>query len=130
MPDDPRICVYIIDDDASVRRALKMLLFSAGLEAQTYESAELFLKSEFREEGACLITDFKLRGMSGLELQQQLNQKGSRLPVIFLTAFDSSADRKQAYECGAVGFFRKPVDDQALLDSIRWSLSNYSMPEK
>ena len=123
MPDNTSICVYITDDDESMRHSLKMLLFSAGIKAMTYESAEVFLNSDFREHNTCLVTDFKMPGLSGLGLQQQLIERDIRIPVIFLTAFDSVEDREQAYRSGAVGFFRKPVDDQALLDTIRWAMS-------
>ena len=129
MPDDATIIVYVIDDDASVRRALKMLLFSAGMNAITYDSAETFLESGFREHDTCVVTDFKMKGLGGLGLQKQLKNKGIRIPIIFLTAFDSKEDRKQAIKSGAMGFFCKPVDDQALLDTIRWSLSRSYMSE-
>ena len=123
MPDDASICVYIIDDDASVRNEMQMLLLSAGMKAIAFESAEAFLASDIRERDTCVITDFKMPGIGGLALQQRLKEKGVRIPVIFLTAFDSKEDRRRAFRSGAVGFFRKPVDDQALLDSIRWALS-------
>ena len=124
MPDDSSICVYIIDDDASVRNSMQMLLLSAGMKAIVFESAEAFLASDIRERYTCVITDFKMPGMDGLALQQRLREKGVRIPVIFLTAFDSKEDRHRAFRSGAAGFFRKPVDDQALLDSIRWALSD------
>lgn len=123
MPDDARICVYVVDDDASVRDSLKMLLLSAGMKAITFESAEAFLASDICERDTCVVTDFKMPGSGGLALQQRLRKKGVRTPVIFLTAFDSREDRQRAFRSGAAGFFRKPVDDQALLDSIRWALS-------
>jgi FixJ family two-component response regulator len=103
-----------------------MLFMSADMEVQTFEAAEDFLKGQFREEKACLISDIKLKGLSGIELQQQLAKRGIKIPVIFLTAFDSNEIRQQAKQAGAVGFFRKPVDDQALLDTIQWSLSSCS----
>ena len=100
-----------------------MLLFSAGIKAMTYKSAEAFLNSDIREHNTCLVTDFKMPGLGGLGLQQQLIEKDIRIPVIFLTALDSAEDRKQAFGSGAVGFLRKPVDDQALLDTIHWAMS-------
>ena len=130
MPDDATICVYVIDDDASVRRALEMLLFSAGMKVLTYDSAETFLESGFREHGTCVIADFKMKGLGGLGLRKQLINKGICIPIIFLTDLDSKEDRKQAIKSGAMGFFRKPVDDQALLDTIRWSLSSSSVSEE
>lgn len=115
--------IHIVDDDPSVRNALEMLFISAGLEVMVYESAEKFIHSEIREENACLVVDFMMEGINGLELQQILNQRSIQLPVIFLTAFDTQETRQRAKQAGAAGYFRKPVDDQALLDSIQWALS-------
>ena len=126
LPDESKICIYVVDDDASVRNALKMLFLSADMEIRTFEAAEDFLEFQFREENACLICDIKLKGISGLELQQQLAGRGSKIPVIFLTAFDSKEIRRQAKQAGAAGLFRKPVDDQALIDTIQWAISSYS----
>jgi FixJ family two-component response regulator len=123
LSDYSSICVYVVDDDESVRNSLKMLLLSAGMKAITFESSEAFLASDIRERDTCVVTDFKMPGIGGLVLQQRLREKGVRTPVIFLTAFDSREDRQRAFRSGAAGFFRKPVDDQALLDSIRWALS-------
>ena len=123
MPDEPKILIYVVDDDASVRQALKMLLISANMEVRTFEQAKDFLKCEFRKEKVCLIADIKMRGFGGIELQQQLGKRGIKIPIIFLTAVESDEIRQQAKQAGAAGFFRKPVDDQALIDSIRWALS-------
>ncbi len=126
MPEQTKILVYIVDDDASIRDALTMLFRSADMEIQAFEAAEDFLKCQLREEKACLISDIKLKGLDGLELQRQLTERGIDIPVIFLTAFDSNEVRQQARNAGAAGYFRKPVDDQALLDSIRWAISSQS----
>jgi len=125
LPDESKILIYVVDDDASVRQALKMLLISANMEVRTFEKATDLLNCEFREEKVCLIADIKMKGLGGLELQQQLAKRGIKLPIIFLTAVDSSEIRRQAKQAGAAGFFRKAVDDQALLDTIRWALSSY-----
>ena len=122
MPDETKILVYVIDDDASVRNALEMLLISAGMDSLAFESSEDFLEYEFRDHNACLVADVKMRGLGGLELKQELTKRGSKLPVILITAFDTDEIREQAKKSGAKGYFRKPVDDQALLDSIRWAL--------
>ena len=128
MPDDCSISIYVVDADASVRDSLKMLLLSAGMKAITFESAEALLASDICESDACVVADFKMPGIGGLALQQRLKEKGVRIPVIFLTAFDSGEDREQAFSAGAAGFFRKPIDDQALIDSIRWALSKGGRP--
>jgi len=128
--DEPKIRIYVVDDDASVRQALTMLFMSADMEVQAFEMAEDFLKCQFREKKACLISDIKMKGLSGLELQQQLAERGIKMPVIFLTAFDSNEIRQQAKQAGAAGYFRKPMDDQALLDTIQWALSSQSLSKK
>ena len=130
MPDETKTLIYVVDDDASVREALKMLFISADMEVQTFELAEDFLKYKLREEKACLISDIKMKGLSGLELQQQLDERGIKIPIIFLTAFDSNEVRQQAKQAGAAGYFRKPVDDQALLDTIQWALSRNSSSQE
>ena len=123
LPDETKILVYVVDDDASVREALRMLFVSADMEVKTFKAAEDFLECQVRKRNACLISDIKLKGLSGLELQQQLAQRGTNVPVIFLTAFDSNEIRQQAKQAGAAGYFRKPVDDQALLDTIHWAIN-------
>jgi len=115
--------VYIVDDDESVRRALKRLLHSAGMEARTFESGEEFLDAELSERDACLIADVMMPGIGGVELQQELISRASELPVIFITAFDSEETRLQVKSAGGIGYFRKPVDGDALLDAVRWALS-------
>jgi FixJ family two-component response regulator len=123
LPDETKILIYVVDDDVSVRQALEMLFISADMKVLTFKSAEDLLKCKLRKEKTCLITDIKMKRLSGLELQQQLTARGIKIPVIFLTAFDSNESRQQAKQAGAAGYFRKPVDDQALLDTIEWVLS-------
>ena len=122
MPDQTKILIYLVDDDASVREALTMLFMSANMEIQAFAVADDLLKCKLREEKACLIADIKLKGLDGLELQRQLTERGIDIPVIFLTALDSNAVRQQAKKAGAVGYFRKPVYGPALLDAIAWAL--------
>jgi len=122
MPSEPKSTIYIVDDDESVRNALEMLLLSAGMKVYSFASATDFLSSNPGEINSCLIADIRMEGIDGLELQQKLNDEGNRIPIIFLTAFDTKKNREQAQRGGAVGYFRKPVDDQSLLDSIRWAL--------
>lgn len=115
--------IYIVDDDESVLRAMKRLILSMNMDVESFASGREFLDSDYRDQNACLIVDVKIPGMSGMELQQKLVDKGSKLPVIFITAFDTEETRDQAKKAGAAGYFQKPVDDQALLDSIQWALS-------
>ena len=113
--------VYIVDSDESVRRAMKRLLHSAGLHVQSFASAGEFLRAECSYENACLIADVKVLEADGLELQAKLAESGCRIPVIFVTAYDNRLAREEARKMGAVAYFLKPVDDQALLDAIEWA---------
>ncbi len=114
--------VAIVDDDDSVRSALEGLLKAVGLPAQAFASAEEFLKSGRQHRTACLIADIRMPGMSGLELQAQLNAERCRIPIIFITAHGDAKMRMQALRAGAVEFLAKPFDDEALLESVRAAL--------
>jgi FixJ family two-component response regulator len=114
--------VAILDDDDSMRTALQGLLKSAGMPAQAFASAEEFLKSGQQHETACLIADIRMPGMSGLELQAQLNAEHCRIPTIFITAHGDTKMRMQALRAGAVEFLSKPFDDEVLLESVRAAL--------
>jgi len=94
----------------------------AGLEARTFASAEDFLDSGLLRQTGCLITDIRMPGMSGLELQRTLNVKACRIPTIFITAHGDAKMRLQAMREGAVEFLAKPFDDVALLDTVRTAL--------
>ena len=119
--DKSKIQIYVVDDDVSVRKSLKMLFLSADMNVLTFKRPEDFLEHKFREENACLVVDALLKEQSGFELQKHLTEKEIKIPVIFITAFDSKEIRQQAKEAGAAGYLRKPVDDQALLDTIHWA---------
>jgi FixJ family two-component response regulator len=116
--------IAIVDDDDSIRSALQGLLHSAELPAQSFASAEEFLKSGQRHQIACLIADIRMPGMSGLELQAKLNSERCKIPIIFITAHGDEKLRMQALRAGAVEFMAKPFDDEALLDSVRVALEN------
>jgi FixJ family two-component response regulator len=124
MPEKMKPIVYIVDDDESVRRATKRLIYSMGMEARTFPSASEFLEFKFRGQNACLIVDVEMKGLSGLELNRKLVERGDKLPVIYLTAFDTEDARNQARKADAIAYLRKPVDDQALLDAIWYALSD------
>jgi FixJ family two-component response regulator len=116
--------VAIVDDDDLMRKALQGLLKSAGLRAQAFASAEEFLRSGQQHDTACLITDIRMPGMSGLELQAQLNADHCRIPTIFITAHGDAKMRMQAMRSGAVEFLAKPFDDEALLESVRAAMES------
>ena len=114
--------VAIVDDDDLMRGALQGLLKAVGLPAQTFASAEEFLKSGQQRQTGCLITDIRMPGMSGLELQAQLNAENCRIPIIFITAHGDEKMRMQALRAGAVEFMAKPFNDEVLLESVRAAL--------
>jgi FixJ family two-component response regulator len=116
--------VAILDDDDSMRSALQGLLEAVGLPAQAFASAEEFLKSGQQYKTACLIADIRMPGMSGLELQAQLNAEHCRIPTIFITAHGDTKMRLQALRAGAVEFLSKPFDDEVLLESVRAALES------
>ena len=116
--------VAIVDDDDLMRTALLGLLKSAGLLAQAFASADEFLRSGHQHDTACLITDIRMPGMSGLDLQAQLNAERCRIPIIFITAHGDEKMRLQARREGAVEFLSKPFDNEVLLDSVRAALES------
>ena len=116
--------VAIVDDDDLMRTALQGLLKSAGLLAQSFASAEEFLRSGHQRDTACLITDIRMPGMSGLELQAHLNADHCRIPTIFITAHGDAKMRMQAMSAGATDFLAKPFDDEVLLESVRAAMEN------
>ena len=114
--------VAIVDDDESVRSGLQDLVESAGLSALSFGSAEQFLDSEARNKAACLITDIRMPGMSGLELQAKLKAERCRVPVIFITAHGDAEMRTLAMGDGAVEFLTKPFNDAVLLEVVHAAL--------
>ena len=116
--------VAIVDDDDLMRSALQGMLKSVGLLSQAFASAEEFLKSGQQHQTACLIADIRMPGMSGLELQAELNAEHCRIPTIFITAHGDTKMRMQALRAGAVEFLAKPFDDEALLGSVRAALES------
>ena len=116
--------VAIVDDDNSMRAAVQDLLEAVSLPVQGFASAEEFLKSGKKRVTACLIVDIRMPGMSGLELQENLNAEGCRIPIIFITAHGDEKMRAQALRAGAVEFLTKPFDDEILIESVRAALES------
>ena len=116
--------VAIVDDDESMRAAVQDLLSSGGIQARSFASAEEFLLSGVKNETACLISDIRMPGMTGLELQAKLLAEGSRIPIIFVTAYGNTRMREQALQAGAIEFLGKPFDDEKLLGCVRAALAN------
>ena len=115
--------ISIVDDDESVREATKCLVRSLGYDAATFCSAEEFLGSGHVTVTACLITDVQMPGLSGVELQAALANRGFRIPTIFMTAFPDESVRRRAMDAGAVGFLHKPFNGKALIQFIQDAIS-------
>lgn len=114
--------VFIVDDDASVRQALTWLIESIGMRAETFSSADAFLRCKRHCGPACLILDVRMPGLSGLDLQNQLAAAGHSIPIIFITGHGTIPLSVRAMKAGAVDFIEKPFEDQALLDVVNQSL--------
>jgi FixJ family two-component response regulator len=111
--------VVVIEDDSASQRTLGRLLRAGGYEAAIYASAEEFLSSPPTLSPIGLLLDLHLGGMSGLDLQRQLRQEGSTIPVIIITAFDDARSREQAERLGCVAFLRKPCEAETILTLLR-----------
>jgi FixJ family two-component response regulator len=111
--------ISIVDDDASIREALKSLMRSVRFSVDAFGSAEEFLASERVNNTACLILDVYLPGMNGFELQSHMRTEGRAIPIIFITAHSDENSRQRALKGGAVDFLSKPVRREALLKAIR-----------
>src|SRR5262245_2891133 len=106
--------ISIIDDDESMRCAVKSLVTSLGFGAYTFASAEKFLQSPHLDHTSCMITDLQMPGLSGVELQKSLLAQGRRIPIIFVTAFPEERLRARAMAAGAVGFLSEPFESGTL----------------
>lgn len=114
--------VFVVDDDSSVRGALRRLLTSVGHACETFGSADEFLARLDPDLTGCLLLDVRMPGLSGLDLQQALNARGNDLPVIFLTGYADVPLTVRAMKAGAVEVLTKPFEDQALLDAVGHAL--------
>jgi FixJ family two-component response regulator len=118
-----RSLISIVDDDRSVREATADLVESHGYVTAVFASAEEFLQSEHLRTTSCVVTDVRMTGLSGVELQRRLTDIGQRIPVIFLTARPEEHFRAAALEGGACGFFTKPVSESSLIRCIEGALA-------
>jgi len=118
--DPPIVCV--IDDDASLLRAVRRLLTASGFRVKTFASAETFLGSLTCSDAACLVVDVHLGGLSGFELQERLAAEGCRVPTLFITGRDDDTARERARLAGAIDYLRKPFDEVRLLGAIERAL--------
>ena len=118
MTDKRDITIFVVDDDESVRRALKRLMKSAGFKVDTFGSAREFLNTGGANRPGIMVVDVRMPEMTGLELQKQLAASGAKIPVIFISAHEDSRAVEMALAAGAEAFLYKPFDDQDLLAAI------------
>ncbi|WP_417398336.1 response regulator transcription factor [Gimesia chilikensis] len=111
--------VFVVDDDPAIRKSLRWLIESVGLKVQTHELASEFLESYSPDHPGCLVLDVRIPGMSGLELQEKLRERGYDIPVIIVSGYGDVPMAVRAMKAGAVDFLEKPVSDQVLLDYIQ-----------
>jgi FixJ family two-component response regulator len=114
--------VFVVDDDASIREAIKSLVRSVGLRAETFGSTQDFLRKKPLDAPGCLVLDVRLPGLSGLDFQHELTKANIQIPIIFITGHGDIPMTVQAMKAGAVEFLTKPFRDQDLLDAIQQAL--------
>src|SRR5437868_5129596 len=119
--------VFVIDDDESIREALKSLIRSVGLCVETFASAQEFLQCERPDVPSCLVLDVRMPGLSGLDLQRELSEANIHIPIIFITGHGDIPMSVRAMKAGAVEFLTKPFRDQDLLDAIQQAIEHDRM---
>ena len=127
-PHDP--IVYVIDDDDSARHSLEFLLDVAGIRVRSFPSADAFLKSSPPLAGACVVTDVRMPGTSGVELVEELRRRGASVPVIVITGHADVPLAIQAMKAGVADFIEKPFDDEVMLAAIRNALERHAGEEQ
>ncbi len=115
--------VFVVDDDDSVRKALKRLLSVNGYQVMTFESAEDFLLADRPHAQGCIVLDIRLPGMSGLDLYEHLASSGRKYPIIFITAQDNPQWQRRAAETDAIAYLRKPFEQQSLIEALQAAIS-------
>jgi two-component system response regulator FixJ len=116
--------IALIEDDEAILRSLSMLLESRGIPVNPYASAESFLAARVAPSPQCVVSDIRMPGMSGMELQQELRKRGSAVPVILITGHGDIAMAVQAIKQGAFDFIEKPFDDERLIESISQAIES------
>jgi FixJ family two-component response regulator len=119
----PRPLIAIVDDEESVRRALRRLMVSAGFRAQTFSCGAALLASLSLDRPSCVVLDLHMPELSGFELQVQLNGSAQPVPVVVITGHDTPEAEKRVMEAGAIAYLRKPIDDQELLEAVGKALA-------
>jgi FixJ family two-component response regulator len=119
-----KINIAVVDDDQSYACALERLFRASGFSVSTFASGEAFLAPAMLAEPDCLVLDIQLGGMSGLDLERRLRERGDRTPIIFVTAHDAPGVREAAEQAGCSGYFAKPVRGQLLVEAIYKALDS------
>jgi FixJ family two-component response regulator len=119
-----RCIIAIVDDDEAVREATKSLLRSVGFAVETFPSGEDFLRWPHLNRTACLVADFNMPGMTGLELHLQVSALDASIPTILITAYPSESNRSRALEAGVLNYLVKPFSETEILGSVRSALSD------
>jgi FixJ family two-component response regulator len=119
---EPKQIVYVIDDDTSMRSAIKRLVAAVGFRVETFSSGREFLASKLAEVPGCVVLDVRLPGLSGLDLQREMAETGIHTPIIFVTGHGDIPMSVQAMKAGATEFLTKPFREQDLLDAIRQAI--------
>jgi FixJ family two-component response regulator len=121
---DAEAIVFVVDDDPSIREAIKSLISLVGVRVETFGSAQEFLRSERPDLPGCVVLDVELPGLSGLDLQRELAAHGIKIPIIFITGYGDIPMSVRAMKAGATEFLTKPFRDQDLLDAIEQALEH------
>jgi CheY-like chemotaxis protein len=126
--DNGKPLISIVDDDETVRRAMKRLIQSLGYDAATFATAQEYLLSQRLRDTACLISDVQMPGLSGLDLQACLIAEGHSIPIIFITGFPDERIRARALQSGAFGFLTKPCHGKLLIECLEKALAGVTRP--
>ncbi len=118
--------VFVVDDDASVRRSLARLIRSIGLKVEVFSSARAFLNRNHYDGPGCMVLDVRMPGMSGIQFQEYLTDAGYNIPIIFITGHGSISMSVKAMKAGAMDFLTKPFNDQDLLDAIHEAIKEHT----
>jgi FixJ family two-component response regulator len=113
-----RLLVAIVDDEEPVRKALRRLFLSVGIDVETYASGDEFLESVKTQRPDCVVLDLRLPGMTGLDVQEHLARMGARLPTVIMTGHDQPGVAERALAAGASAYLEKPLDEQSLLSAV------------
>lgn len=119
----PDATVFVVDDDPAVRKSLRWLMESLHLRVETFESGQAFLEQYDSQRPGCLVLDVRMPGLSGLDLQERLRERGPHVPIIVMTAYGDVPMAVRAMKHGAIHFFEKPVSEQVLLDQIQAAIA-------